>query len=297
MAGMEAQTCNEVAMELRQALQVADDRWRAFEARLEDAEERAISEHSDDLRKWFGTEVSDSLTDWTAVGLRRKTRDRVQKLLLAPLDERIRLQVPLPHAQLSSADGSAPLAGPGEIVTDVQSHPIDVLLEHWDGRIQPMLDEASREDAKIAKKLRRLEKVGAVGNIKNEQQRQIALWTPVRGALEAAEGPTRALVLLLDTELRDEALTQAAAAVPGIVARSMCDWHFQHCVAELEQLSNWWEGARAALQRLPDLWERLLEQEGLFVRRIERGIGELLAEKSRYTALANFGHRDRKSVV
>jgi len=80
------------------------------------------------------------------------------------------------------------------------------------------------------------------------------------------------------------------AAVPSIVARSVCDWHFQRCSREFDQLSGWWEGAHAALQRRPEVWERLLGEEGVFVRRIERGIEEIKAEKCRYAALATFGH-------
>jgi len=277
MAALESESCQRLATEVSEVLRGADKQWRALEAQLGEAEERAIGEHVEDLEKWFGNDVSESVSNWTEGGLRRKTRDRIQKLLLAPLDERIWHQVSLSEVQLSSAGG--------DLV-----HPIDMLLEHWDANIEPILGNAIKEDTKLVKKIRRLNSVGATRDANIADQKRLDIWTSVRSAIVVAEKPSRALAALLSADLGVEVMTRMAAAVPAIVARSVCDWHFQRCCGEFEQLRGWWEGVHEALQSRPAVWERLMEEEGMFVRRINRGIEEIQAERSRYASLANFGH-------
>lgn len=281
----EANSCQQRAAELQLLLRNADAQWRSLESRLQEAEEQTLRTHADELQRWFGEEVTSSMSSWSDGGLRRKTRDRVNKLLLAHLTERIRKEAWLQDAE--SATGGLALA---DAEGEVESHPIDVLLEYWENSIETKLAEATKEDAKLGRKLRRLEKVGATRDAKKEEQRRVTLWSPAQEAIDIAEGPIRALARLLDEDLSAEAISRRASLVPSIVARSACDWHFQRCVGELEQLRGWWEGARGALQRRPNVWEKLLEQEGLFVRRIERGIEEIEAERCRYVALASFGH-------
>lgn len=285
MAAQESEACQKLATEVRDVLQEADSQWRTFEARLGEAEEQAIQKHSEDLRKWFGEEIADSLSDWTEGGLRRKTRDRIQKLLLAPIDERIRKKLPLSTLHHSSSSAVAEAEDSG-----AKLHPIDLLLEYWENVVEPKLLTAVQEDKKLAKKHRRLETVGAMRDAQREEQKRLDIWSSMRSLISEAEAPARELETILNSELVSDRVTQMIIVVPSIVARSICDWHFQRCVVEFQQLSAWWESVRSALQAKPKVWEKLLEEEGLFVRRIDRGIDEIDLQKGRYTALANFGH-------
>jgi len=293
MAALESKACQKSATEVSDVLHIVDRQWRALEERLEEAVSCTIHDHTEDLTKWFGADVSDSFSDWTDGGLRHKTRDRVQKLLLAPLDEHIRHKIPLsglqPSACLASTDSSKPIV-PEEI-----AHPIDMLLEHWERTVEPMLSNAEKEDMRHAKKQRRLEAVGALRDVKQLEEKRLHIWASVRSVVAVAEKPARDLAALLSTELSSERIAQMVAAVPSIVARSTCDWHFQRCTREFDQLNAWWENARAALCAQQKLWDKLMEDEGVFVRRVDRGIAEIAAQKSRYAALANFGHSSSKA--
>jgi hypothetical protein len=280
MAGQqEAEACQQLASDVRELIRGVDVQWRALETSLEEAEDRTLREHAGELEKWFGLEPS-RLVDAAPGGIRQKTRDRIQKLLLGPLTERMRSNVNLPC--VASAEVASDSGG--------RNHPIDDILEYWESNVQLQLDEAAKQDGKHVRKIRRLEKVHALRDIQCEEHRRVALWAAVKYAVQAVEGPARMLAELLDAELNRDAAASYIAAVPAIVARSVCDWHFTKSVRELEQLSCWWQGARAVFERQPDLWNRLQETEGLFVRRIERGIEEIVKQRHQYVALANFGH-------
>mmetsp|Transcript_108331 Transcript_108331/g.170856 ORF Transcript_108331/g.170856 Transcript_108331/m.170856 type:complete len:796 (-) Transcript_108331:251-2638(-) len=280
----EAESCLSLATELRHLLLEVDKKWRSLEACLEDTEESTLQCHSADLQKWFGSGISKSLEDWGCGGLRRRTRERVQKLLLGPLTERLRgiCIVPAQRTETSSPTQEA--------ATELASHPIDELLEQWEANVQQKLDLTTKQDGRHGRKIARLEKVHACTDIKLEQQKRFALWLEMQSTLATVEVPLRALAEFVATALSDEAVARFAAAVPAIVARSVCDWHFQRCMAEFTQLSSWWQGARAAFQRRPKLWQRLLETDALFVNRIDHGIEEIEGEKQLYMSLANFGH-------
>jgi len=80
-----------------------------------------------------------------------------------------------------------------------------------------------------------------------------------------------------------------AAAVPSVIARAVLDWHFRGPLAELQQLEDWWEGARVALEGRQELWDRLVQEEGIFLRRIDRGVEALKAARALYLTHVNFG--------
>ena len=121
--------------------------------------------------------MAGSLSDWSDGGLRRKTRDRVQKLLLAPLDERIRQKLSLSGLELSTGPASGEMIKPTGPV-----HPIDMLLELWEVTVEPVLSNAVKEDIKLAKKLRRLEGVGALRETQREEQKRDAIWVSVHSS-------------------------------------------------------------------------------------------------------------------
>mmetsp|Transcript_143908 Transcript_143908/g.261826 ORF Transcript_143908/g.261826 Transcript_143908/m.261826 type:complete len:772 (-) Transcript_143908:56-2371(-) len=269
-------SCCSQAEDVQRVLGDVDTKWRKLEERLETVTEQVLRDHLDDLSRWFGVDEA-AIANFAESGFRWKTRDRVQKLLLAPLTETVRQRVTPP--------GNASDEG-------LQSHVMDVLQEYWEKDVEPKLREATTADQRWTRKQRRLNKmVSGIRDPTGDAQRQRqAIWAPAEAAVKLLAPSTQALAEFAAESLSDEAIARLAAAVPAIVARSVCDWHFHCCTAEFAQLDSWWEGARAALQSRTDVWELLLEEEGLFLRRLERGIEELRAERTRYATLATFGH-------
>eukprot|EP00435_Cladocopium_sp_Y103_P064166 s912_g25.t2 len=115
-----------------------------------------------------------------------------------------------------------------------------------------------------------------------------AVWASAKSALEVLEHPVRTVSSFM-SEVVSETAEQIAAAVPAVIARAVIDWHFKGPLAELEQLENWWESARQALESRPELWDRLVQDEGIFLRRIDRGVDALRAARQIYLSHANFG--------
>jgi len=158
--------------------------------------------------------------------------------------------------------------------------------------VEPLAGEAWAQDERLARRARRRARKGggsAAVLAQLEQVERPAAWAPVHGALAQLAACTARLSAFLEAEVSDAAAAHLAAALPAVVGRAVCDWHYQGHAAELEQLEGWWSGARAALQKQEVLWERLLVEDGIFVRRIDRGIEALFVSKQRYEALADFG--------
>jgi len=267
-------------------LRGVDDQWWALQARLEEAEEETLQRHFEALHGWFGLQRSD-LSDRADGGLRSKVRGRVHRLVLAPLAERMRQEVDLAGGRPAAAakDGEA-----SSCSTPAQGHVLDMLLDCWEQQVEPLVDEAGTLDERLARRARRKAQFGAVRDaMQVEAKERPAAWAPARGALEALAAPLRRLAVFAEAEVSPEATARLVAMVPAIAARAACDFYFQGYAAEFEQLENWWDGAKSALMQREGLWDRLLEEEGLFVRRIERGIEALRAARHRYKAFADFG--------
>eukprot|EP00913_Durusdinium_trenchii_P004802 g4460.t1 len=115
-----------------------------------------------------------------------------------------------------------------------------------------------------------------------------AVWATARAALEAMEGQVR-IVSAFMSQVVSERAERIAAAVPAVIARAVVDWHFRGPLAELEQLESWWEAARQALESREELWDRLVQEEGIFLRRIDRGVEALRSARQIYLANATFG--------
>eukprot|EP00929_Paragymnodinium_shiwhaense_P118807 TRINITY_DN90710_c0_g1_i1.p1 TRINITY_DN90710_c0_g1~~TRINITY_DN90710_c0_g1_i1.p1 ORF type:complete len:869 (+),score=254.80 TRINITY_DN90710_c0_g1_i1:108-2714(+) len=272
----DATVCGRLGEDSRRLCRDIQQRWRKAEQRVEAAEEEVFSEHGEHLKACFGAAV---LEDMDKNGLRDKIRDRVQKLVLSPLLEDIRLK----------ASASQDLLAGGCAETQ-DSDPVAALLEEWAQRLEPQLKEANEADEKLTRKVRRLEKRGSERDaLLEEVKGSRSIWLPMKDRLETFLAKAKEMHELLTEKLKDEALEALAKTVPAVVGRAICDWHFQFCSAELEQLDSWWKNARAALQRRPALWDKLLQEEGLLARRIDRGIEEITAERWKYAALATFG--------
>jgi len=261
--------------QIRETLRNADQLWRSFESRLAEKEEDVLWGNLQALRGWFGLDEAE-LSNWTDGGLRCKVRGRVQKLVLVPFFERMREHV--------GCDCHANVKGLAELETSGGKHIVDALLERWEIEVEPLMSEATRASEELSRRTRKM------ANGSSLEARELpGIWVSAANALESIVAPVKRLAAFLEAEASSEAVSRLLAVVPAVVGRAACDWYFQRCVAELEQLEGWWDSARAALKRQGGVWEDLLEQEGLFVRRLERGIQDLHSERQRYALFATFG--------
>mmetsp|Transcript_174059 Transcript_174059/g.558054 ORF Transcript_174059/g.558054 Transcript_174059/m.558054 type:complete len:756 (-) Transcript_174059:268-2535(-) len=274
--------CSALCQEIQATLRDADERWRDLEVRLDEAAESVLRENFERLREPLGLRESD-LEATSEGSLRQKVRGRVERFVLAPLTELMRQKVRLPlSADKASTD---PLAASSR-------HVLDEFVEHWENEVEPLLRGAGVEDAKLERKALRQAKMPGAGPAVWKAQadlQQGRLWSSAQSALQAFLQPARALATFLDVQVSSAAVEMLVAALPAIVARAACDWRFVRCAAEFEQLDAWWQSARSALQKKQQLWEQILQEEGLFVRRVERGIEALSTARLRYMTLADFG--------
>lgn len=261
-----------LADELRKLLEEADAQWTLLEHRLDQVQEETLQQHAEELQKRFGLQSSD-LTEgsfWC------KVRGRVHSVLLCPVVREMREQV-WPDSGRHS-EGEAPLVG----------IPVDDLLDRWELEVEPLLGEAALQDARLARRAKRKAQRGSTREAMQAHRERPAVWASAKGALEVLEHPVRTVASFM-SEVVSETAEQIAAAVPSVIARAVIDWHFKGPLAELEQLENWWESARQALESRPELWERLVQDEGIFLRRIDRGVDALRAARQIYLSHANFG--------
>eukprot|EP00927_Polykrikos_kofoidii_P016901 TRINITY_DN17673_c0_g1_i1.p1 TRINITY_DN17673_c0_g1~~TRINITY_DN17673_c0_g1_i1.p1 ORF type:complete len:845 (+),score=163.48 TRINITY_DN17673_c0_g1_i1:65-2599(+) len=105
-------------------------------------------------------------------------------------------------------------------------------------------------------------------------------------ALNRLEEAAKRLNAFIDTHFGVESL---ATVVPNTVARSVCDWQFKRCVGDFEQLQNWWISTKISFSSSAKLWESLQSREGVFIRRVEKGLEELMSKKSRHACYADLG--------
>jgi hypothetical protein len=275
----DADVCGSLDEELGKLCGVVNERWRSLNTQLEEHEEKVFQDHGDFFKKWFGLDAA-RISCWEEGSLRSKVRDRVQKLVLVPFVENLRQQL-----------ASSPATNEFEsAATSPDAHPVSTLLEEWEREVEPLVKEAKDADGKLTRKIRRMERNGATKDAKLEEAFRVpTLWRPVRAKLDEVLPLARRLSDIVVCAASDEAVAGLCRALPALVGRAVCDCYFDRCCAELDQLEGWWSGARAALQRRPALWERLLESEGIQVRRVDRGIEELCGERWGYSALAKFG--------
>lgn len=266
--------------EIQAVLRRADDRWRELEGRLHATEEEVLKHSCEALKEPLGLQSSD-LEKWTEGGLRRKVRGRLESLILAPLAARMRQQVCL------SSETSSQLPADTD---EASCHVLDDIAECWEDEVEPLLLAAGVADAKIERRARRKAKIpGSAPDLKVEAQERPAIWSKALRALEALMPPILRLAGFLEAEVSASAMDSLVSAAQAIVSRAVCDWRFQRCAVEFDQLDGWWQGAKAALQKREALWEELQQEEGLFVRRVERGVELLRAARNRYTVSADFG--------
>lgn len=279
MANDDEDSCIQRFRDLRSLLEDADATWSHLEERLDQVQREALALHSEELEKYFGFQQSDMFNEAEG-GFFLKVRDRVQRVLLGPLADEMRQQVIPQGSIIESSEALIP------------SLVLDDLLDSWELKVEPLMEQATELDERLARRARRKAKrdpTGLRSAMQVESKDRPAAWVPAAKALEEIAEPTRRLSDFLRQQVSQNIVERLALAVPAVIARAVCDWHFRGLLTEFHQLESWWEGARAALESREELWQRLVEEEGLFLRRIDRGVEALRASRQLYVAYADFG--------
>mmetsp|Transcript_48026 Transcript_48026/g.112170 ORF Transcript_48026/g.112170 Transcript_48026/m.112170 type:complete len:635 (+) Transcript_48026:87-1991(+) len=276
--------------DFEKVLHEASARWSQLQANLDEAEDVFLTQRGDLFRKWFALEDAD-LTVRTEGGLRHTIHDRVQRLVLAPLADKMRQRVGFVSSTDDSGDAEEQRAGR----TQLQE-----LLDFWHQRLKPVIDEAKSEDDKLSKKIRKTEKeeraqgivalgMGDTKKVSALKRSRPAIWEPCKEAVEKFSIYARKLASFLEDELTSDMPGRLASAVPAVVSRAVCDWFFQRSLLDHDRLEKWWLATKEGLRLKGALWQALEEQEGLLLRRIEKGLDEIRLRRSRYSIYANFG--------
>lgn len=273
----EAERCRTLGESLEAMLRRADERWRLLEEAVDRAEEAALEHHFEDLSQRFGVPAT-ALDSWEEGSLRQKVRGRTRRQTIGLVADRMREQVSLGPAAAAHSSLEAPLV-------------LDVLLDWWEQQVEPTLGEALEKDERLSRRARRRERRGEMVEALqvNERERPSVL-APARNVLDAMLKPVELLLDFLEREVSLAAIDRFASMVPAIVARAFCDWHFKGPLAEVDEIQSWWERVREALQQRTGVWELLMEEEGVFLRRMDRGLESLAGARQRYQELVgSFG--------
>ncbi|OLP99580.1 hypothetical protein AK812_SmicGene17837 [Symbiodinium microadriaticum] len=168
---------------------------------------------------------------------------------------------------------------------------LDDLLDRWEVEVEPLLGEAAQQDARLARRARRKAQRGSTREAwQVESQERPAAWFPARHVLEAIEPPVRHLGLFFKEEVSAAAADRLATAAPSVIARAVVDWHFRGPLAELEQLEGWsWAQIRLHAETHIDKCTEADQEEGIFLRRIDRGVEALRAARELYVTYTDFG--------
>ncbi|CAK8989068.1 unnamed protein product [Durusdinium trenchii] len=256
--------------ELRRLLEEADAQWTLLEHRLDQVQEETLQQYAEDLQQRYGLRPED-LNSSGPGGFAWKVKGRLHSVLLCPIALDMRNKV-LPDWSSESEE---------QLV-------LDDILDRWEFEVEPLLGEAAQQDARLARRAQRKAQRGSTREALQATRERPAVWATARAALEAMEGQVR-IVSAFMSQVVSERAERIAAAVPAVIARAVVDWHFRGPLAELEQLESWWEAARQALESREELWDRLVQEEGIFLRRIDRGVEALRSARQIYLANATFG--------
>lgn len=219
-----------------------------------------------ELIRWFGPSTSTT---------HRRAWNRVEALLLAPILKDMNASVDLP------CEGCV----------------LDVLLDRWNMNVEPLFQDASGRDEELTRKIQKTERseranglvplgmrdTKAVSALKRSRP---AIWESCVQAFDAWERHVLSLSAFMEC-VTDEFAAQVASRVPAITMRAVSDFHFELCVKDSDQLQIWWDETMNELNGQPELSERLMFFEGVFVRRISEALETLASTRHRYEVLAS----------
>lgn len=267
-------------------LTTADRRWKSLEERLSHVEGEFLHRRQAAWKQWFHIEEEDLDNDFEG-GVRSVIRERVNALVIAPLYSRM-------HQRLSLAELPVDPA-----VAHVRSA-LAVILEDWHGRVKPVIVEAKEADADLDKQIRKTERderkqgVVALGmqdtkRVAYLKRQRPAIWDKPREVLEKYAPAARRVAAYLEDELSDETVDRLVESVPLVVCRTVCDWNYQKCLFDLDQLHRWWTATKHLLESNEQVWARLWEKEGIHLRRLEPSMEDISQRQHGYSAYATFG--------
>lgn len=276
--------------EFEKHLRGVDEQWRLLQVRLEEAEENFLEGKLTSLKKWFDVDEAD-LQNLNVGTLRHSIRDRLHRIIVAPLTEKMMQRVGIAPSCEEDASGTANKPTTANLIEE--------LLTYFEVRVKPELGNAKAEDEKLQKKIRKTEKDEAkaciialngdtkkVGALKRQR---LAIWETSQTVLERLATPMKRVGTFFSDELSQDSAARIVASVPSIVSRAICDYYFQRCTTDLDQIENWWRNTKATLQQKASIWEKLKEQEARLLRNVEMGLEDLVNRRHRYNMYATFG--------
>mmetsp|Transcript_19723 Transcript_19723/g.54221 ORF Transcript_19723/g.54221 Transcript_19723/m.54221 type:complete len:805 (-) Transcript_19723:71-2485(-) len=263
----------------RRIVDRAADRWSAFERRLNEIEGRVLEGR---VAECFKLD-QDDLAHWVPGGLRSYGRQRLELSVLIPLQRKM-------HKHITRA-----LAGEARNPTE-DSKCLVVFAVQCD-HVLDVIHEAVAADKKLDRRITKTEKdersrgiislgmqdTKAVAALKRERP---SVWEVARRAIGELEALTQQLNEFVDKEMSQTAIARRLEEAPAILVQSISDWHFEKYSREVDALQSWWNTTKESLTGHSELWESLQGKEGLFIRRIDAGLKQLLDKKKRYPQYA-----------
>lgn len=274
--------CNHV----EQVLTLAGHRWKSLEARLVQAEGEFLRRRCSSWKRWFNLEEQDLENDFEG-SVRAVVRERVNDLIVAPLYGKMRQRLSLAELPLD------PLAAHSRSA-------LAVILEDWQLRVRPVIKEAQAADAELDRRIKKTERderkqgIVALGmqdtkKVAYLKRQRPEIWATPHDVLSKYGPCARRVAAFLEDELSDEMMDKLVESVPIVVCRAVCDWNFQKCLLDLDQLHRWWTSAKVLLEDNEQVWARVLEKEDILLRRLERSLEDVNRRKYRYSMYATFG--------
>eukprot|EP00930_Biecheleria_cincta_P096751 TRINITY_DN88549_c0_g1_i1.p1 TRINITY_DN88549_c0_g1~~TRINITY_DN88549_c0_g1_i1.p1 ORF type:complete len:728 (+),score=174.66 TRINITY_DN88549_c0_g1_i1:62-2185(+) len=284
--------CKARFSQLEQELKAFSEAWHDLEVRLEGAAEHLLQSRLPSWQKWFELD-EEELGNWNLGGLRWMAQHRIHQLLLSGLVSRMSSRVGLTAD--SKDETPLPVATRRSC-----NHVLDALIDYFEARVKAAFAEAQKEDNNLMKKIRKTGKdekaagivalgMGDTKKVSALKRQRPALWEEAQKVLDKFTPPVKAMTAFAVEELTEAPLTRMVGAAAGVTFRAVCDWIFQKSCADQDQLEKWWGSTKDGLQAKEQMWQCLVEKEGMLLKRIEKGLEDAATQRQRYVTYANFG--------
>jgi hypothetical protein len=282
--------CKSKFEEIEKILNGSAEHWRLLQTKLEEGEECFLEGKLDALKKWFNLDEAELLIT-TPGSVRHCCQDRIHRIIVQPLLERMVSKIGFVRSSEEEETPGSESGPPVSLVEDV--------VQQWEVHISPVYKEAKAEDDKLQKKIRKTEKdekaqgvmalTGDTKKVAALKRQRPAIWETAQAVLDKFAAPVKRLQAFFAEELGSDTTARLIAAVPAIVSRAVCDWYYQRCQVDLDQLATWWKGTKQILQRNDKIWARLQEEEPRLLSNVESGLEDVDGQKHRYSMYATFG--------
>jgi len=280
---------------IAKSIKAAYAQWSELEKSLEEADTQFLQARMGSWEKWFGL-MAEDLEISSEGSLIHTVRVRIQTMVVEPLLERMSQRISFFYP---AREGEDPEDVEKMLQAKGKNRVLAALVLHFERNVEPVLKAAKKEDNELMKKIRKTERderkqgvmalSGDTKKVAALKRQQPAIWETSEMVLESIKLPMQKVTAFFEDDFSPDMMGRLISSVPAIVSRALCDWQFERCVVDFEQLEEWWAKALATLQGQEEVWQALYEREGYLVRRIERGMEELRTRRQRYSMYANFG--------